>query len=232
MDITERKQAEEALRTSDRHWQTTFNAIADGVALLSADDHVIKCNAAMERPVGKSADQMLRRRCFEVVHGTSEPIPGYPLALARQTKRRASMELPIGNRFYDVTVDPLLDALGEYQGAVYVLVDITERMRLESESQMMEAQLRQQQKLESIGTLAGGVAHEINNPINGIMNYTQLIQDRLPAGSPLTEFTGEILHETNRVAAIVHNLLTFARDALNERYPGSSPDKILKLSAH
>ncbi len=158
----------------------------------------------------------------------------------------------------------------------------------------LDAQMRQQQKLESIGTLAGGVAHEINNPINGIMNYAQLIQDRLPVGSPLAGYTSEILHETQRVAAVVSNLLTFARDekqshsparpadivegvislirtvirrdqinltvnvpqdlpelkcrsqqiqqvlmnlmtnardALNERYPGHDPDKVLDLSA-
>lgn len=168
-----------------------------------------------------------------------------------------------------------------------VLRDITGRRQL-------EAQLQQQQRLESIGTLASGVAHEINNPITGIMNYAQLIQDRLPAGSPLTEFTGGILHETQRVATIVRNLLTFARtekqshsparmadivestlslirtlirhdqitlhvnvpadlpdvkcrsqqiqqvlmnlmtnarDALNERFPGHDPDKVLNLEA-
>ncbi|HEY9173597.1 MAG TPA: PAS domain S-box protein, partial [Verrucomicrobiae bacterium] len=176
-----------------------------------------------------------------------------------------------------------------------VIQDLTERKRLEQERQAMEAQLRQQQKLESIGTLASGVAHEINNPITGIMNYAQLIQDRLPADSPLTEFTGEIMHETQRVAGIVRNLLTFARnekqshspaqiadivegtlslirtvirhdqitltvnvpedlpqlkcrsqqiqqvlmnlmtnarDALNERYPGHDPDKVLKLEVN
>ncbi|HAM39816.1 MAG TPA: hypothetical protein DCP69_00375, partial [Candidatus Omnitrophica bacterium] len=72
-------------------------------------------------------------------------------------------------------------------------------------------QLRQSQKMEALGTLAGGVAHEINNPINGIMNYAQLISDRLPPDSPLRKFTGEIIKETDRVAEIVRNLLTFAR---------------------
>lgn len=88
----------------------------------------------------------------------------------------------------------------------------------------LEAQLRQQQKLESIGTLAGGVAHEINNPINGIMNYAQLIQDRLGPGSPLAEYTGEIIRETQRIAAIVHNLLTFARNEKQSHSPARVAD--------
>ena len=67
------------------------------------------------------------------------------------------------------------------------------------------------QKLEALGTLAGGVAHEINNPVNGIMNYAQLIVDRLDEGHPLGDFATEIIHETERVAAIVRDLLTFAR---------------------
>jgi signal transduction histidine kinase len=173
--------------------------------------------------------------------------------------------------------------------------DITERKYLEREHEMLEAHMHQQQRLESIGTLAAGVAHEINNPINAAMNYAQLTQDRLPTDSPLVEYTREILHETERVATIVRNLLQFsrtekqshslacmadviestlsliravirhdqitlavnvpanlprlrcrsqqiqqvlmnlmtnARDALNERYPGHDPDKVLNLSAN
>ena len=172
--------------------------------------------------------------------------------------------------------------------------DVSERMQAEAEREAMRAQLVQAQKLESIGTLASGVAHEINNPINGIMNYTQLLMDRLEPG-PLQDFAGRIMRETGRVASIVRNLLSFARpealtvtaarvpelvrdvlslvqtlmrndqitlevaipddlpilhcrhqqiqqvlmnllvnarDALNEKYPGPNPDKIIRLSGH
>jgi signal transduction histidine kinase len=96
-------------------------------------------------------------------------------------------------------------------GILAIVTDITDRKRLEQERAALEAQLRQQQKLEAIGTLAGGVAHEINNPITGIMNYAQLIGDTAPAGSPTAEYAGEIVRETERVATIVRNLLQFAR---------------------
>ena len=175
------------------------------------------------------------------------------------------------------------------------ICDITKRKQAEEHRRAMEAQLQQSQKLESIGTLAGGVAHEINNPINGIMNYAQLIKDGLDSkGEVLKEFAEEIIHETERVATIVKsllqfarqgeqghsparladivdgtsslirtvmrhdqitlnidvpealpqvrcrsqqiqqvlmNLLTNARDALNERYAGHDPDKIINVSA-
>ena len=85
------------------------------------------------------------------------------------------------------------------------------RKQMEENRIQLESQLRQSQKLESLGTLAGGVAHEINNPINGIMNYAQLILDRLGPDHPVAEFAEEIGHETDRVATIVRNLLSFAR---------------------
>jgi PAS domain S-box-containing protein len=109
----------------------------------------------------------------------------------------------------DVTAVPL-----HYQdcdGALVFARDITDRKRLEHAKSEVEAQLRQQQKLEAIGTLAGGVAHEINNPINGIMNYAQLIQDISESDEAISNYTGEIIRETERVATIVKNLLQFSR---------------------
>ncbi len=93
-----------------------------------------------------------------------------------------------------------------------VLLDVTAQKLAEKQRQAMEAQLRQSQKLESIGTLAGGVAHEINNPISGIMGYAQLLKDRNADGHKwIQEFADEIIQETERVATIVRNLLSFAR---------------------
>jgi signal transduction histidine kinase len=76
---------------------------------------------------------------------------------------------------------------------------------------LLEAQLRDQQKLHAVGTLAGGVAHEINNPINGIMNYSQLILDRIGPENDLAEYAREIIHESERISTIVRNLLQFSR---------------------
>jgi signal transduction histidine kinase len=76
----------------------------------------------------------------------------------------------------------------------------------------LQEQLRRQQKLESIGTLARGVAHEINNPVQSIMNYAQLIKRR-GVSAEVDGYAAEILHEAQRVASIVRSLLSFARQA-------------------
>ena len=100
---------------------------------------------------------------------------------------------------------------------IVFIIDISDRKQA-------EASLRQAQKLESIGTLAGGVAHEINNPINGIMNYAQLISDRLGDEDPLREFAEGIIHETERVAEIVRNLLQFSRQDKQSHSPARMND--------
>jgi len=101
--------------------------------------------------------------------------------------------------------------------------DVTEQKRLEGERRGLEVQLRQKKKLESIGTLASGVAHEINNPLTGIIGYAQLIHDRVK-DEELREFSGGIVEEGNRVATIVKSLLAFSRQEQRTHSPTSLKD--------
>ncbi len=90
-------------------------------------------------------------------------------------------------------------------GIVFVASDITEFKK-------MEVHLQQTQKLESIGMLAGGVAHEINNPINGIITYAEILKDKMEEQGENTEIPDRIIKESDRIAKIVRNLLSFARE--------------------
>ncbi|MFO7612347.1 MAG: PAS domain-containing protein, partial [Clostridia bacterium] len=114
-------------------------------------------------------------------------------------------------RHIKTNVTIIRDASGISKKLSGLVVDITDLKRQAEEKQAMEAHLRTRQKLESIGTLAGGVAHEINNPINGIMNYSQLILDSENEDEEIKTYASEILHETERVSSIVSNLLKFSR---------------------
>ena len=91
-------------------------------------------------------------------------------------------------------------------------IDITER-------KMAEELQRHRQRLESIGRLAGGVAHEINNPLTGIMGFAQLIATGIDRNNPLAEYAWGIVRLTERVAAIVHSLLIFARHETQSHSP-------------
>ena len=124
----------------------------------------------------------------------------------------------------NVNMTVIRDVEGRPLRTMAAIEDISTRKRLEAERLQLEAQLRQQQKLEALGTLASGVAHEINNPISGIMNYAQLIADTAEPESQTARYAGEIVHETERVAAIVKNLLQFARQETQAHSPARLAD--------
>jgi PAS domain S-box-containing protein len=118
----------------------------------------------------------------------------------------------------DAAISPVRDASGAIVNYVAVKRDITNELS-------MEAQLRQAQKLEAIGTLASGVAHEINNSIMAVTNFAQLLRDRF-AGTDreVEQYAGEIIRETERVADIVRSLLQFARQDKQAHSPARLSD--------
>jgi PAS domain S-box-containing protein len=218
VDITERKQAEEGLRKYERIVSTS----QDLMALVSRDYVYEAVNESYLKAHRKQREEVVGRTVPELM-GESvfrEKIQArFNLALTGQTVHyQDSFDFEgLGRRIMDVTYFPMLDETGKVEGVVLNSRDITETRKLEE-------QLMQSQKIESIGTLAGGVAHEINNPINGIMNYAQLILDGVEKESPASGFAQEILHETRRIAKIVRNLLTFARHEKQSHSPAQITD--------
>ncbi len=109
----------------------------------------------------------------------------------------------VANHFYDSNDNPLT--------TVGVIQDITTQVAMGIEKMKLEEFISKKQRLESIGTLASGVAHEINNPLNGILNYGQLILDTENVDNTTKVYAKEIIRESERVATIVKNLLDFSR---------------------
>ena len=114
----------------------------------------------------------------------------------------------------------------DIEGVLINFHDISEQKKLEEEKLKMEASARNQQVLESIGVFAAGMAHEINNPINGIMNYAQLIKDITEGNAEVSEYSGEIINETERVARLVKDLLHFARQD-SDQFEYADPSDII-----
>ena len=102
----ERKRAEAALTNAAAEWRATFDAVSDGVCLLDESQKILRCNRAMADMFGKSFDEMVGRPCWEIVYGTTEPIPGCPVLRARKSLRRETMDYKIGEGWFLVTVDP------------------------------------------------------------------------------------------------------------------------------
>jgi PAS domain S-box-containing protein len=104
----------------------------------------------------------------------------------------------------DATISPVSDASGRIVNYVAVKHDITEHLR-------MAEQLQQAQKMESVGRLAGGVAHDFNNMMNVVMGFTELIVDKLPVADPIQQDLQEVMSAAKRATEITRQLLAFAR---------------------
>ena len=130
-DITERKRAEKEFIRTAKEWQTTFDATKDAIWILDPNHRVLRSNKTAEGFFKRTCCEMIGKPCWEIVHGTNEPIPECPFVRSRQSGRRETMELQQDEHWFEVIVDPILDAAGQYAGAVHIVSDITERKQVE-----------------------------------------------------------------------------------------------------
>lgn len=205
-EINERKQIENKILDSTQRWQTTFDAIGDPICLMDKQLKIIQCNKAMMDFIEKPADKIIGHACYELIHGTSDPPEGCPTIVMMETLQRESYKWQIGGRWFEVTTDPILDESGKLANIVHIMSDITEHMRLEEE-------LLKSQKLESIGVLAGGIAHNFNNFLTGILGNVSLAQLHLDAGKPnskITERLSQCEKAVMKAKALTQRLITFA----------------------
>jgi len=223
VDISARKAGEEALRQSEENYRMIFNSASDAIMLHdSIDGKILDCNTKTEELFGYSREEFADSH----VRQFSSNEPPYTQQEALLRIRAAAAGTPQmfewhcrrrdGSLFW-VEVNLRQVELLRRSVVLAVVRDVSERKRL-------EAQLRQSQKLEAIGTLASGVAHEINNPLMGMINYAELIAMRTQDAA-LAEYAEEIKGEGTRMAGIVRNLLSFARQE-RETY---SPARLIDI---
>jgi PAS domain S-box-containing protein len=216
----ENAQLYDALQRSEAKWRTLVTGVPDIITLiddrgrLEFMNHLgpmagsgIKPEQLIGLPavtVSPAEHQAEHQRCLDAV-----------LERGEHSELEARYELPFGTFWYQIRFAPITIG-GRVAKVISIGTDVSARRRAEQERASLEAQLRQQQRLESIGTLASGVAHEINNPVQGIMNYAELINEQPDDPKQVREFAAEIAHESQRVAAIVRNLLAFSRQEREE----------------
>jgi two-component system NtrC family sensor kinase len=205
----EAKSAEELLRFVEdlkRQWMSTIDALVDPLMIVGKDYKVRKANLAMARMAGIDVKDINGRSCYEVFANRKTPCPGCAMRNAAKTKRETTFHLEDirGDRYFEVSSQPLIDGDGDLDGIVQVYRDRTDAKR-------MQEQLAQQEKLASIGLLAGGVAHEINNPLGGILIFSQMLLREMDKTSSHYADVVEIEAATQRCKAIVESLLDFAR---------------------
>lgn len=126
-DITEIKQAEIAALKKAIEWQTTFDSTNDGIFLLNLDSQIVRYNKRAVEIFPQLDSGSVGKFCWQIVHNTNEPHQNCPVSASRKSKKRESMELKIGEKWFTITSDPILDINNEINGFVHTIADITNK---------------------------------------------------------------------------------------------------------
>jgi PAS domain S-box-containing protein len=192
------KEAERAERMAARQWQSTFDAIADGVAILDAGGTILRTNRALGVLTGKAHTQLVGMSWLELF--AAEPSQ-CALQMMRASGKREMVDRAYENRILRISCDPVCGETGAITGCVAIASDITESRRLQE-------MLQHSQKLEGIGLLAGGVAHDFNNLLTGIMGNASLALEYAPAS--ITGYLRNVVQASERAADLARQLLAYA----------------------
>ncbi len=203
---------EKKFRRLSQEFNTLLNAIPDSIILLSPDLKVLWSNTGSSLMLGKAISEMAGKYCYELWHNSSNPCEECPAARSFLTGETEISQISAHRgRYYNIRAFPVKDESGTVNNVIVVTSDITEKISLQTEAIRAG-------HLASLGELAAGVAHEINNPINGIINYAQMLVDSIESGSRDNEIAARIIGEGERIANIVKSLLSFARDRKEDKH--------------
>lgn len=223
LDITERKQAEEALLQSEERYRTILEEMDESYYEVDLAGNFTFVNDALCRRLGHSREELIGMnyraytpkertentfKTFNQVFRTGQPLEGIPaVAVASDGSLR----------FVERSIFPITNEEGKTIGFRGISRDITERKLAEEERRQLELKAQITSRLASVGEMAAGVAHEINNPLTGITGYAQLLMERKNLPADVRSDLEAINDGAQRVAGIVQRLLAFSRQTKPQR---------------
>ncbi len=198
----------DVVKESQKQWQATFDCITDAIIIQNEDSVILRSNMWAGRQCGMHPRELLGRKANEVF-----PLPPSvkedPFLRAIRSGESSSFEVNQNGRDYIVSTFLVDDPRGERKTCVHVRKDVTELKRLQN-------QLFNTEKLRAVGSLVGGVAHEINNPLTGVIGYSELMLRKCEKDEDKRELE-KILNSALRCKSIIENLLAFSRQKTQEK---------------
>jgi two-component system, NtrC family, sensor kinase len=197
---------------SQKEWETTFDAMQDCVSVHDTTGKVIRANVALARRLKTIPQNVIGRYCSEIYSPEGSGLN--PCRHTRTLKATSfsveEIALPVMGGTFQISVSPWYDKNSRLAGSIHVAKDI-------SNEKLLQQQLIQSEKLSAIGELISGIAHELNNPLTGVMGYSQLLQLRKDLDERAKDNLLKINNLALRCQKIVQNLLSFARKQKPER---------------
>jgi len=211
---------ERDLRASEQRFLTTLSSIGDAVVATDVDGRVTFVNPVATQLTGWTREAAQGRPVEQVVPVMSEGSrtrlrqPAMTAMASRQVEALPEPVLLVtragGTRLVEHSAAPIADG-PEVRGAVLVFRDVSERRQQEDAARSAELRLHEAQKLEAVGRLAGGVAHDVNNMMQVVTGYADLLLSQLPEGDPNRGLVQELKQAGDRTAGITRQLLSFSR---------------------
>ena len=179
-DMTLIKSMVEALEASKAEWENTFNAMEDWIALVDMESCILQTNEAGENITGIARSGLIGKKCCSILHNSDTRIEQCPMNRMFQSKKRESAEFQIGERWFSITVDPVIDSAGNISSAVHIIRDITEKKKSEEERERLIDQLSQ--ALAEVKKLSG---------LLPICSFCKKIRDDKGYWNQIEEYIGE-----------------------------------------
>ena len=219
LDISDRKRMENELREANQFFLNLIQSSVDGIIAADMKGNIFIFNKGAEALTGYKADEVIGK-----VHITQI----YPEGVAKEVMRRLRIpeyggvgkltptQFNVVNKAGEgipiqLSATLIYDETGRETASAGIFTDLRPRLRMERKLQETHLQLVSSEKMASLGKLAAGIAHEINNPLGGILIYSSLMMEDFPEDNPGRQDLARIVQETSRCKEIVKSLLEFAR---------------------
>ncbi|OAN47560.1 hybrid sensor histidine kinase/response regulator [Chloroflexus islandicus] len=212
-DISAQRTAEAAVETSRRLLQDIINQIPALIFVKDAEGHYLMVNERLaafagyepQAMIGKGDDELFAPALADYYRSFDREVLRHRRPIQRDDDRWTADGLTA----FTTIKFPLFDHEGKIYGIAGIAIDITERRRMERERERIEQQLRETQRLESLGVMAGGIAHDFNNLLVGVLGNVSLALSELPADHPAYPLLAQIEQAALRASELTNQLLTY-----------------------
>jgi PAS domain S-box-containing protein len=219
-DIRTRKEAERALRESEERYRSVVESSHDGIVIIDRQRLIVYVNTQLCRILGYPRNEIEGKKFIDFFPDTIASFAtGQNSENTSSVPENFSFTRKNGQKRHgSIRVTTIIDPGGNHK-TVIQLLDITDQLRVEQEKKQLEAQLLHAQKMEAIGTLAGGVAHDFNNLLQVIHGYTELLMAMKEENDPELQQLQEIKNASQRASELTDQLLTFSRKTDSSAMP-------------